>query len=348
MKSRYLRDVEKFIAGNGQADVGWPRVCRPASTGLTRTRMFVWGSLVINLPIRVAARITPELVSRWRRGDRPGCRWELGRLALGGLVGKAAPLAAHQGCDVHIAAAVPLPTPALIRKFLECQLFDSRHVVACPGPAPLSMELRFSDRCVTIVHPGVSGRAMPAVPRDLGESFDVVLADAGPVAGRRERLDSLLGSCRCGNRSALLGVFGMGDLTEAELRLLSRERCWLFLREADAREAAGRFAGDRVLPVLREVVAELKQRLAPGPRLVVTGRDSSVWLTNGEPEPRLVSARLAHNAIAGGAPYSLAVHTLLSVMRGLPDDAALRAAVEQIAGRMLPVKAADRRAPIVV
>src|SRR5262245_41215341 len=273
MKSRYLRDVEKFIDSNSQADAGWPRVCRPASTGLTRTRVLVWGSLVVNLPIRVAAPISPQLVARWRRGDRPGCHWKFGRLSLDGLVGKAAPLTAQLGCDVHIAAAVPLPTPALIRKFLECQLFDSRHVVACPGPAPLSMELRFADRCVTIVHPGVSGLAMPPVPRDLGESFDVVLADPGPVEGRRERLDSLVASCRCGNRGALLGVFGKNDMTQAELRLLSRERCWLFLTEADAWETARRLAGDNVVHGLREAVMELKRRLGPGPRLVVSASD---------------------------------------------------------------------------
>jgi hypothetical protein len=136
-------------------------------------------------------------------------------------------------------------------------------------------------------------------------------------------------------------------MTEAEMQLLSREPCWLFLSEADAREAAGSFAGDRVLPGLREVVAELKQRLGPGPRLVVFGRDSGVWLMNGEAEPVQIASRRG-NAVAADAIYRLSVHTLLSVQRGLSDDAALRSAVEQSLGRPLPVKPAGRRVPIVV
>ena len=241
MKNHYVVEVEEFIADNRHGDVAWPCVYRTAANDPSRVRLLLCGDLVVDLPVRVAGRITPQFVSRWHSGEAPNCEWDFGRPSPGGFVGQAAPIAANLGCDVHIATVIPLPTPALIRTFLECRSFDSRNVVACLGPAPVSVRFRFTDRCVAITYPGVSSLATPRIPSNPGETFDVILADAGWPEGRPARLESLVESCRRGNRELQLGIVGRGDLSAAELRLLSRKHCWLFLSEAAAREVAARF-----------------------------------------------------------------------------------------------------------
>jgi hypothetical protein len=348
MKNCYVLDVEKFIAANCHSPMNWPRICHTHPGGPLRTRLFVSGDLAVDLPIRLAARVTPQFVSRWRNGEEPGCDWEVGKPSLGGLVGTAAPLAARLGCDVYIAATVPLPTPGLIGTFLESSRFDSRHVVACPGPAPVSVELRFTDRCVKIVHPGVSAFATPTVPSNLGEAFDVVLVDAGPRAGRRDRLQALVKSCRWGRRDLPVGIIGRTDLSAAEMELLSCENCWMFLSEAQARQAADGAVGDGSRHTLPEAMGELKRRM-PAVRLVVCTRERGTWLMNGAPEPRLfASPRIS----CDGAGHVLSVCTLLSSLKGMSDDDAIRSGVDAAAAhfgaRSLPAVAAGADSPVFV
>jgi hypothetical protein len=351
MKSRYTVDVETFIARNPHAEIGWPPVRRMATGCPSRPRMLIWGELTVELPIRVAAPITPRLVSCWRKGELPGREWDVGKPSLAGLVATAGPLAAQLRCDVQIATVIPLPTPALIRTFLENRQFDSRHVVAYPGPAPLSVKLQFADRCVAIVHPGVIALAAPPVPSDLSETFEVVLVDAGRPEGRGERLESLVESCRRGNRGLSFGVVGRADLSADELRILSRSRCWLFLIEAQAREAAGRTAGDGVQPRLAEAIRELKRHLGPGVRLVVSSRDGGICLMNGARAPRLFAAPRVAAGRADGARHVLSVYTLLSSMRGSSDEAALQEGVEAAADHVVgrpPAISVGRHAPAIV
>jgi hypothetical protein len=346
MKNQYAIDVEKFIADDPHGDVGWPCVYRTEVGDPSRVRLLLWGDLIVDLPVRVAARITPQFVARWCQGKPPGCEWDVGRLSLGGLVGNAAPVAAKLGCNVHIAAVIPLPTPALIRTFLESRCFDSRNVVACPGPAPVSMRFRFTDRFVTILHPGVCALATPRIPSNLSESFDAVLADAGPPVGRLERLESLVKSCCGGNRDPQLGILGRGDLSAAELRILARKRCWLFLSEAEAMQAAGQIGGDGIQPSPAQAVTELKQQLGPSVRLVIYTRDKGISLFNGTPEPRL----FATSPLAEGARHVMSVYTLLSSTHGVPDEAAIGAGVDAAKGhfdrRWLP--AIGNQLPVVV
>jgi hypothetical protein len=351
MKNCYVLDVEKFVADNCHCPINWPRVCHPAAAGRPRTRLFISGDLVVDVPVRLAARITPEFVSRWRNGEAPGCDWEVGKPLPGGLVGKAAPIAAQLGCDVHIATTVPLPTPRLIRTFLESNRFDSRHVVVCPGPAPVSVELRFTDRCVKIVHPGVSAFATPPVPSNLGEAFDIVLVDAGPRGGRHDRLQALVKSCRWGHRDLAVGIIGRADLSAAEMELLSRENCWMFLSEAEAAQAADHVVGDGSRRTLPEAMAELKQRM-PAVRLVVSTRERGIWLMNGALEPKLFATPHIASDSADGAEYVLGVHTLLASMKGMSDDDAIRtgidAAADHLGARPLPAVAVGANSPVFV
>jgi hypothetical protein len=348
MKNCYVLDVEKFIADNCHSPMNWPRVCHTDPSGSLRTRLFVSGDLVVDLPIRLAARVTPQFVSRWRNGEAPGCDWEVGKPSLGGLVGNAAPLAARLGCDVHIAAIVPLPTPGPIGAFLESNRFDSRHVVVCPGPAPVAVELQFTDRCVKIVHPGVSAFATPPVPSNLGEAFDVVLVDSGPRAGRHDRLQALVKSCRWGHRDVAVGIIGRADMSAAEMELLSRENCWMFLSEAEARQAADGAVGNGSRHTLAEAMAGLKQRM-PAVRLVVATRERGIWSMNGAPEPKLfASPRIS----CDGAGHVLSVCTLLSSLKGKSDDDAIRsgvdAAADHFGARPLPAVAAGADSPVFV
>jgi hypothetical protein len=324
MKNHYVVEVEEFIADNRHRNVAWPCVHRTAAYDSSRVRLLLCGDLVVDLPVRVAGRITPQFVSRWRNGEPPNCEWDFGRPSPGGFVGQAAPVAADLGCDVHIATVIPLPTPPLVRTFLESRSFDSRNVVACPGPVPVSVRFRFIDRRVAITYPGVSALATPRIPSNPGETFDIVLADAGWPEGRPERLESLVESCRRSHRELQLGIVGRGDLSAAELRLLSRKHCWLFLSEAAAREVARHFASDGIRPGLTETVAGLKRRLGPNVRLVVSSRDRGISLMNGASEPRL----FATSRLADGARHVLNVYTLLSSMRGMTDEAAIRAGID--------------------
>jgi hypothetical protein len=348
MKNQCAMDVEKFIADNCHSDVGWPCVHRTEAGDPSRKRVLLWGDLAVDVPVRVAGRITPQFLARWRKGEPPGCEWEVGRPSLGGFVGSAAPVAATLGCDVHIATVIPLPAPALIRTFLESRCVDSQNVVACPGPAPVSVKFRFTDRSVVISHPGVSALATPRIPSNLGETFDAVLADAGRPEGRLERLELFVESSRRRHRDVQLGIVGRGDLSAAELRLLSRKHCWLFLSEAEAREAARRAGGGSVQPGPVEAIAELKQRLGPSVRLVVSSRDRGISLCIGTPEPRL----FASSPFADGARHALSVNTLLSSMRGLSDEAAIEAGVcgveGHIDGSWLPAMTARNQSPMVV
>src|SRR5215475_7908455 len=106
MKNHYAVDVEKFIADNRHVDVGWPCVHRSEANDPLRVRLLLCGDLVVDLPVRVAAHITPQFVSRWRNGEPLGCEWDVGTPSLGGFVGRAAPVAAKLGCNVHIAAVI--------------------------------------------------------------------------------------------------------------------------------------------------------------------------------------------------------------------------------------------------
>jgi hypothetical protein len=221
MKNRFVTDAEKFLARNRHHQPGWPRLSRPPGSGMPQRRVFVWGDLAVDLPIAFDAQISTQVLAAWRSGALPGCACDIGKPALGSLVGKAAPIAAELGFDVHVACSVSLPVPGLIRAFLECGRFDTRHVVACPGPTPLNLKLPFADRCIRISQPGISAGTIPQIPANLGDEFDAVLIDPGAPEGRSERLRSLVHSCDCETSSLQIGIVGRSDLSAAELGLLA-------------------------------------------------------------------------------------------------------------------------------
>jgi hypothetical protein len=338
MKKRFVTDAEEFLAENMNQEASWPRMTRKLPAVAPGRRVFVWGDLAVELTVSFDAPLRPELLARWRTGDEPGCRCEIRKPSLGGFVGKAVPIAAELGCNVGIACAVSLPAPDLIRTFLECGRFDSQHVVACPGPTPLELRLQFTDCSVRLSHPGITAQIRPQIPARLRDHFDAVLIDPGSPDGRPERLKSLVQSCNRETSGVPLGIVGRRDWSAADLEILAGQRAWLFLADREVVQLVDRLKGREQVAGVREAMIELKRRLGPDVRLVVTRGAGGAWLMNGLPQPEpcapcgtASTSRLSAHTAA--QPVVLAAYTLLGSMAGLSDQAATRMGLNSIMHR---------------